>query len=38
VANGINDAGQIVGFMEDNNSDSQARVRHAFRLDPVPVR
>jgi uncharacterized membrane protein len=35
VATGINDSGQIVGFMEDNNPDQQARVRHAFRLDPT---
>jgi probable HAF family extracellular repeat protein len=34
VATGINDNGQIVGFMEDNNPDQQARLRHAFRLDP----
>jgi probable HAF family extracellular repeat protein len=34
VATGINDGGVIVGFMEDNNTDNQARVRHAFRLDP----
>ena len=37
VAYGINDNGQIVGFMEDNNTDDQARVRHAFRLDPYYV-
>jgi probable HAF family extracellular repeat protein len=35
-ATAINDQGQIVGFMEDFNTDAQARVRHAFRLDPPP--
>jgi probable HAF family extracellular repeat protein len=39
VATGINDNGQIVGFMEDSNPDNQARVRHAFRLDLyTPIR
>ena len=38
VATGINDGGQIVGFMEDSNTDNQARVRHAFRLDPYVPR
>ena len=38
VATGINDGGQIVGFMEDNNTDNQAKVRHAFRLDPYVPR
>ncbi len=35
TAAGINDGGQIVGFMEDSNPDKAARVRHAYRLDPV---
>lgn len=35
VATGINDQGQIVGFMENNVLPVEARVRRAFRLDPV---
>jgi probable HAF family extracellular repeat protein len=38
MATGINDAGQIVGWMEDSNLDQRNRVRHAFRLDPRPIR
>ena len=37
-ATGINDSGQIVGWMETNGTDRPSRVRHAFRLDPHPVR
>jgi probable HAF family extracellular repeat protein len=37
MASGINNNGQIVGYMEDQNPDQQSRVRHAFRLDPPPT-
>jgi probable HAF family extracellular repeat protein len=32
IANGINDSGQIVGFMQNASGE-----RHAFRLDPTPL-